>query len=429
MGGLLDTLVIRLPRGHDARTLSTTTRRSAPRPAFDLEGFGFEPATDDEDEATLEPSEIRVERVEASEDDLRMLREEPETVGTVLTMMYDHVQPASDADGLDGDAADTGPLTWGLRRIGVSNTTELTGKGVTVAVLDTGIDTAWRSHPAFAGRNIEAQNFTSEDAGDWGDHDGHGTHCAGTIFGGTVDGRRIGVAPGVNKALVGKVLGPRGGTTDSLFRGMQWAAANRADIISMSLAVNFDATRQRLVEDFGRAPAEATSLTLRAYRENFTLFDRLSLLFQTPGMRVTMPTVVVATGNESKRPDYTIEAAPPAVAQWFLSVNATAKDDSVAPFSNTGGQISAPGVGILSAALGGGLRTDSGTSMAAPHVAGAAALWIEHLQRDGQRVSNDDVQDALFHAAQPLGSALGNPEDLGKGLIRIPQTQAGDVDS
>ena len=80
-----------------------------------------------------------------------------------------------------------------------------TGEGVTVAVLDTGIDS---KHPAFAGVDIVEKDFTGTGNGD---RQGHGTHCAGTIFGRDVDGKRIGVARGVKRALIGKVLGDEGG--------------------------------------------------------------------------------------------------------------------------------------------------------------------------------------------------------------------------
>ena len=82
-----------------------------------------------------------------------------------------------------------------------ADTSSCTGNGIVVAVLDTGIDA---SHPAFAGVEVIQKDFTGE--GD-GDQHGHGTHCAGTIFGRNVNGTRIGVAMGVKKALIGKVLG------------------------------------------------------------------------------------------------------------------------------------------------------------------------------------------------------------------------------
>lgn len=412
MNNLLNTIVIRLPEGQSAASLVAKSRGSE-LPTFEDEAVGLE--------AIIDPRDVRVERMDVSEDDLRSIREEPETVGTVLDLLYDHVQPVSDEQEEEEAPTDEDYLAWGLRSIGVSDAADLTGKGVKVAILDTGIDRNWQSHPAFDTSNIVTRNFTSDDPNDWADHDGHGTHCAGTVFGGSVDGKRIGVAPGISLAAIGRVLDESGGSTESLYRGMLWAAEQQVDVISMSLSINFDATRQQLIDLFGRSPPEATSLTLRAYRENLTLFDRLSLLFQTQAGRVKMPIVVVATGNDSRRPDYTIEAAPPAVAPWFISVNAVDQDEKVAPFSNTGGQISAPGVGIVSAALGGGLRRESGTSMAAPHVAGAAALWMERLRGTGGAVSNETIQKRLLAEARRLGQFEVRTEDYGEGMVQVPQ--------
>ena len=88
---------------------------------------------------------------------------------------------------------------WGIHAVG-ADTSSLSGDGVRVAVLDTGIDA---SHPAFDGVELVQRNFTGESDEDL---DGHGTHCAGTIFGRDIDGKRIGVAPHVPTALIGKVL-------------------------------------------------------------------------------------------------------------------------------------------------------------------------------------------------------------------------------
>ena len=101
---------------------------------------------------------------------------------------------------------------WGIASVRADRS-PYSGRGVTVAVLDTGIDT---SHPAFAGVDILEQDFTGEGNGDV---DGHGTHCAGTIFGRDVSGQRIGVARGISRALIGKVLGQNGGDSQMIFEG------------------------------------------------------------------------------------------------------------------------------------------------------------------------------------------------------------------
>ncbi len=121
---------------------------------------------------------------------------------------------------------------WGVAAVN-AHLSPYTGSGVRVAVLDTGID---RTHPAFDGIDLQEQDFTGEGDGDW---DGHGTHCAGTIFGRDVDGRRIGIARGVKQAFIAKVIGKHNADSDILFQGMQWALAQRANIISMSLGFDF----------------------------------------------------------------------------------------------------------------------------------------------------------------------------------------------
>lgn len=80
------------------------------------------------------------------------------------------------------------------------------------------------------------RNFTADADSD--EH-GHGTHCAGTVFGRDVDGVRIGVARGVTKALIGKVLGTEGGSSDLIVQAIQWAVAQGAHVISMSLGIDF----------------------------------------------------------------------------------------------------------------------------------------------------------------------------------------------
>ena len=127
-----------------------------------------------------------------------------------------------------------------------ATTTSFTGAGVTVAVLDTGIDAG---HEAFAGKAIEQKDFTGE--GD-GDRNGHGTHCAGTIFGGKVGQLRIGVAPGIQKALIGKVLDAQGsGSTDQILDGLLWAVRNGANVVSMSIGFDFPGMVKRLIDEEG----------------------------------------------------------------------------------------------------------------------------------------------------------------------------------
>src|SRR5262245_8987110 len=134
--------------------------------------------------------------------------------------------------GNGGASVAAGGATWGVKAVG-ADSSPFTGDGVTVAVLDTGIDA---THPAFAGVNLVKKNFTTEQDSD---QHGHGTHCAGTIFGRAVNGTRIGVAPGVKTAVIGKVIGEGGGGSDTLLAAIEWALQNGANVISMSLGIDF----------------------------------------------------------------------------------------------------------------------------------------------------------------------------------------------
>jgi subtilisin family serine protease len=314
-------------------------------------------------------------------------------------------------------AADT--VTWGVKAVG-ADTSPFSGDGVVVAVLDTGIDA---SHPAFAGVDIIQKDFTGEGNGD---QHGHGTHCAGTIFGRTTDGTRIGVAPGVKKALIGKVLGAEGGSSGQIVRAIQWAVDNGANVISMSLGMDFPGFQAQLQGD-GFPPELATSLALEGYRTNVQLFARLASLILAQETFGQTAVTVAAAGNESQReidPNFEIAVSPPAVAEGVVSVAALGEGDqglTVARFSNTGANVSGPGVQIVSAKAGGGLTIMSGTSMAAPHVAGLAALWAEKIKAISL-LSALQLTSRLIGSATTEGLQAGlDPFDIGAGLVRAPQ--------
>src|SRR5215211_439249 len=169
----------------------------------------------------LAPPEPRVEVHDLDARGVREVAREPEVAVVARRMPTTLIRPLEAAGGgaaAEGDA-------WGVAAVG-ADATSRTGDGVTVAVLDTGID---KTHPAFAGVNIVEEDFSGSGNGD---RQGHGTHCAGTIFGRDVGGRRIGVARGVSRALIGKVLRNNGsGSSEMLFEGIQWAMQNGANVV------------------------------------------------------------------------------------------------------------------------------------------------------------------------------------------------------
>lgn len=231
------------------------------------------------------------------------------------------------------------------------------GTGTKVAVLDTGIDA---THPDLAGKVIASESFVPGES--VVDGNGHGTHVAATIVGSGAasGGTHKGVAPGA-KLVVGKVLSNGGEGLDSwIIDAMEWAAVDQdSDIISMSL---------------GGGLSDGTDL-MSAAVDVFTL--TYGALF------------VIAAGNSGPA-EKTVSS--PGAAATALTVGAVDKDNRLANFSSRGPlpnnfrikpEITAPGVGIVAARAAGtamGTPVDdhytsaNGTSMATPHVAGAAAI-------------------------------------------------------
>jgi subtilisin family serine protease len=269
---------------------------------------------------------------------------------------------------------------------------------------------------------MEQKDFTGE--GD-GDKHGHGTHCAGTIFGKPVGGLRIGVAPGIDQALIGKVLMADGsGSTEAIVWAMEWALNQGAHVISVSIGIDYTAYVDGLVKE-GFPTVVATSKGLEAYRGSIMLFATLAGLARHQGQGTL---IVAASGNESRRndnPKWEIAASPPAAAEGIYSVGAlekTANGFRVPGFSNTKVDIAAPGVEIVSSRTGGGLTAMSGTSMATPHVAGVAALWAEKLiEIQGtfkmtalaSKVVASGIYDPLAHPFDAL--------DVGMGIVQAPK--------
>ena len=236
----------------------------------------------------------------------------------------------------------------------------LTGKGVKVAVLDTGIDT---THPDLAGGKVVA-SADFADSGSTTDHFGHGTHVASIVAGtgARAAGARKGVAFGAS-LLNGKVLDDFGFGTDSgIIAGMEWAAKQKARVVNMSL---------------GGWPTDGTDPMSQAV-------TRLTARYRT--------LFVVAAGNAGPG-EQTV--SNPGVATEALTVGAVDGEDQLADFSGRGPRfgdyamkpdITGPGVDIVAARAAGTALGDpvnqwytrlTGTSMATPHVAGAAAIMVQ----------------------------------------------------
>ena len=281
---------------------------------------------------------------------------------------------------------DNDQFTWGVQATRVS-TSSRTGRGVRVAVLDTGFDVR---HPDFIGRTVTTQSFilgeTVQDA------HGHGTHCIGTSCGSAKpDGtRRYGVATEA-EIFAGKVLSDSGSGSDrGILAGINWALANNCAIVSMSLGAD--------VREVSRAYEAVGKVAL----------DRGTL-------------IVAAAGNNARRPGDPGFVGVPANSSSIMAIAATDSANQVARFSSGSGNgdggrvdLAGPGVKVFSSwPLPQRHNSINGTSMATPHVSGIAALWNEATGLTGRELWTLLVQNA---------KALDVPSaDVGAGLAQAPQ--------
>jgi subtilisin family serine protease len=273
------------------------------------------------------------------------------------------------------------------------------GSGVTVAVLDTGVD---EKHPALAGKVTASRSFVPGQAVQ--DGNGHGTHVASTVAG--VDGKYKGVAPGAS-LIVGKVLNNDGsGGESQIIAGMQWAVDQGADVVNMSLGGCCTDGTDPMSQAVNRLSAQSGAL------------------------------FVIAAGNNGASGNRTIGA--PGAATSALTVAAVDKQDRTASFSSRGPRagdfglkpdIAAPGVAITAARADGTalgpvvddkFTTISGTSMASPHVAGAAAILAQrHPDWTGSR-----LKDALMSTAKDNGA---DAHEQGAGRVDVARSVRQDV--
>jgi subtilisin family serine protease len=258
------------------------------------------------------------------------------------------------------------------------------GTGVKIAVLDTGVD---KTHDDLKTQVIDEKNFSGSP--DTVDRVGHGTHVASIAAGTGAEsgGKYKGVAPGA-KVISGKVLNDEGfGDDSAIIAGMEWAADEGADIINLSLGGSDSPGVDPMEEEVNRLSSEK------------------GVLF------------AIAAGNDGEYGESTVGS--PGSAEAALTVGAVDKDDKLASFSSIGPRVgdgavkpdvTAPGVAITAAAASGSaFDTDpgiphpapgylqlDGTSMATPHVAGAAAI----LKQQHPTWKSAELKGALIASAK-----------------------------
>ncbi|WP_205730030.1 S8 family serine peptidase [Blastococcus sp. TF02-8] len=282
---------------------------------------------------------------------------------------------------------DTAQATWGVQAVR-ADASARSGRGIRVAVLDTGFDAA---HPDFAGRSVTARSFVAgEDAQDG---HGHGTHCIGTSCGPRTPstGPRYGIAHEA-EIYAGKVLGSDGSGTDAqILAGINWAVTSRCPVISMSLGADVTQAHPPY-SAAGRRALQQGSLIIAAAGNNA---DRRAGDFGFVGAPANS-VEIVAVGAL----DQALEMA------WFSARSLPARGGQV--------DIAAPGFQVYSSwPMPTRYNTISGTSMATPHVAGVAALWAEATGRRGLELWATLVQESE-RILQPS-------VDAGSGLATAPQ--------
>lgn len=271
-------------------------------------------------------------------------------------------------------------LPWGIDRIDAEKVwAQTTGDPIKVAVVDTGIEI---SHPDLKD-NIKGGMSAVQYTSSFNDDNGHGTHVAGII--GAIHNAIgvIGVGPQIDLYAV-KVLDRRGsGYLSDVIEGLDWAIQNRMQVVNMSLG---------------------TSADILSFREAIQKINAAGIV------------QVAAAGNSGGAVIY------PAAYPEVIAVSATDQNNTIASWSSRGPEVdlSAPGVSIYSTYKGQAYKTLSGTSMAAPHVAGTAALLLTTPAKcdfDLNGIcSPAEIQQRLETTAMDLGNA-GKDNLYGSGLV------------
>lgn len=333
--------------------------------------------------------ELGVALVSADPDQVAALTGAAEEAGPIALVEPERQVFAIGAPAVEEAAeVDETAFTWGLQAVGAPTSTA-TGKGVRVAVLDTGFD---RAHPDFADRTVTSMSFVRGQ--DVQDGNGHGTHCIGTACG----PRKLERGPGYGLAhesaiYAGKVLSNQGSGADGgILSGIAWAIASGCRVVSMSLGAR-------------TSPDQPYS----------RLFERAAQRALAAGTLI-----IAAAGNDSRRADgFVAPISHPANCPSIMAIGAVDSGLAIASFScGTVGSVGSvdlvgPGVDVYSSwPMQTRYRRISGTSMATPHAAGTAALI-------GQ-VTEARAYELWARLAQTARRLPLPSTDGGAGLVQAP---------
>lgn len=352
----------------------------------DLVAWGNEAAELNDVKLLNNPNEIGVTSslvVEMSEEKVAMTLRDLPSAMVLQDRPIELIHPARNTASFKSEGNLEAEDLWHLNAVALSQSAvqSTTGKGTTVAVLDTGVDS---THPALSGKVTGAFEF---DPYQWSateqqtalDTDGHGTHVAALIC-----GRNVGVAPDA-KVISGIMLPQARGNLSNFILALEWAASQpEIQIVNISAGLQgFSPEMDEMIQDL-----------------------------LTVGI---LP--VCAVGNEGRD-----RTRSPGNYRSVISVGASTGSNIVAGFSSSGTltvnhhtygvpHLVAPGEQVYSAIVAGGYEAWNGTSMAAPIVSGVATLWLERYPE----ITVSDLREELLRCCQDLGEP---PERQGKGIIQ-----------
>lgn len=276
--------------------------------------------------------------------------------------------------------------SWGVKRVnaGVVHASGTTGVGVKVAVIDSGIDL---THPDLAANYAGGYDFVNNDTNP-ADDLGHGTHVAGIVAALDNNTGVVGVAPGVQLYALKVLNAENFAYWSDVVRAVEWAVDNGIQITNTSLV-----------------GAQGSLAMKDAYDASYAL-----------GMFHVASAGNSGTCDISRKSTVTY----PAKYDSLVAVGATTQTDTRPCWSSTGSEVelSAPGEGVRSTYFSGTYASMNGTSMASPHVAGAAALLIAAgiTDANGNGFINDDIRLKLRETSVDIG-ANGLDKEFGYGLI------------